>query len=366
MAVKYLAGNRIQGTNAERTAESLPSGTYTGWKELGRASGSRAVNAMLDVGSLPNKRYYMVLYDSLGGSGGYTSDIRFNTDVSSNYNYRQNICNASSANSKPADYVPSSAENFLNADGAGSDEYKFGVGYYSNLASNVKLGILDNTRSGSAGAGNAPSRSHFVHKWHNSSNAIDQIRLLNRGSNTSSSANLVVLGYDPTDTNTTDFWEELTPAGGIISESGESTLDTGTITSKKYLWLQLYSKGSTSSAMIGARFNDDGTNENTYAWNWQEDGNNVWTAVSQDEGMITAHGASTPAFSNQFIINESGQNKMAIGQVVEQNTAGAGTSPKRMLTSWKWDNSALVTRIRAFQMSGNFNAGSIMKVWGSN
>ena len=71
MAITYHAGRRIQGTAADRAEVPAVSG---GWKEVGRTTLGSA-NQFIDVESLPDKRYYMMLLDSHGQSstdgGGY-------------------------------------------------------------------------------------------------------------------------------------------------------------------------------------------------------------------------------------------------------------------------------------------------------
>ena len=49
MAIKYVGVKRVQGTEAERTATSLPAGTVTGWKLVGRTSLSSAAATPLAI-----------------------------------------------------------------------------------------------------------------------------------------------------------------------------------------------------------------------------------------------------------------------------------------------------------------------------
>ena len=61
--VEWLAGNRIRGTNAERTSttgfNSIPA-VAGGWVELGRTTLGSAGDD-ITVSSLADKRYYMIL-----------------------------------------------------------------------------------------------------------------------------------------------------------------------------------------------------------------------------------------------------------------------------------------------------------------
>ena len=85
MAIKTVGAKRLQGTNAERTATSLPSGTYAGWKEVGRFTATGTVSSM-PVTSLPDKRYYMYLSHYTTNADGQR--IEMNSDSGSNYSQR--------------------------------------------------------------------------------------------------------------------------------------------------------------------------------------------------------------------------------------------------------------------------------------
>ena len=64
MTIKYLDSKRLEGVAGDLTSPSLTSGTG-GWKEVGRTTlGSANANILVD--SLPDKRYYMILYADKG------------------------------------------------------------------------------------------------------------------------------------------------------------------------------------------------------------------------------------------------------------------------------------------------------------
>ena len=72
-------------------------------------------------------------------------------------------------------------------------------------------------------------------------------------------------------------------------------------------------------------------------------------------------------FYNLFIVNNSANEKLIIGHSVDPTATGAGTAPDRAEHVAKWVNtSAQITDIDFDSTSGNYAAGSIIKVWGSD
>ena len=347
----YRDSKRIVGTNTQRIGADAISG---GWKELGRISGSRTINNSLTVSSLADKRYYMILGESQGGAT-YTNDIRFNADSGSNYSIRQSVNGGTDG--------AYASQTFMNFDGTGSDTDKFGVGYIANLSTKEKLYQSHVVQRGSAGASNDPKRGEFAGKWANTSNAINSISMLNRGSGTSSGGELVVLGYDPDDTHTDNFWEQLVSdeASGSVA-----SLESGTISAKKYLWIQCYISGTSASTFCETVFNND-TGSN-YGSRGNQNGGTDFTRTSQsDLNMFESYSNTTGAFLNAFIINNSSNAKLGISHSVREGTSGAGNAPERDEVVFKWANtSSQITDISFTPQSGTINSGSFLKVWGSN
>jgi len=356
----YRDSKRIVGTNADKIGTPAVSG---GWKELGRISGSRTVNNSLTVSSLADKRYYMILGESQGGAT-YTNDIRFNADSGSNYAIRQSVNGGTDG--------AYTGQAFMNFDGTGSDTDKFGVGYIANISTKEKLYQSHVVQRSTAGAGNDPKRGEFAGKWANTSNAINSISMLNRGSGTSSAGELVVLGYDPDDTHTTNFWEQLTDK----SWTSGNAITTNTFATKKYLWIQgWYTQSGTSGHnrfRVGNGTIDTGSNYcQRYSVNGATDVatggaslnlNNLWAVVGQgsDAGIDRC-------FFNMFIINDGSKEKLITGSNVWSQTDGAGTVPERTEYACKWVNTSDQINIAEINIngSGSFSGGQI-KVWGSN
>ena len=353
MVITYHAGRRLQGTAAERTVSV--DAIQGGWKELSRTTLGSAGDT-IDVSSLGDKRYYMVLTNSIASGGSTDVAMRLNTDTGSNYASRRSIDGA-------ADETRTS--DTLGIINHFENETCLGVHYLANVSSKEKLGVGHFGLQGSAGAGNAPRRVENVGKWTNTSNAINAVNLFNNDTGSfDSGSECVVLGYDPDDTHTDNFWEEL---ADITLGSDASEISSGTITAKKYLWVQVYFHSASNSNDVLVRFNNDtGSNyAHRHAINYGSD-------TTQTSGtsikLIDRNGAAdTGRFVNFFAINHSTKEKLLIAHGLEEETSGAGNPPTSNECVAKWANtSSQITEIDCFTESGNLRSGARLRVWGSN
>ena len=348
MAITYHSGRRIQATQADFDGTPAVLG---GWKELARTTLGSSGDT-ISVSSLPDKRYYMLLTDSRP-SGNLNVGHRAGNgsiDTGNNYAKRPSINGASDITTHVNN------NNFLEIDGLNHTDNMFSVNYLSNLSSKEKLGIGHSVRQNTAGAGNAPNRTEYVGKWANTSDVIDTLQTINFGSgDLTSGSELVVLGYDPDDTHTDNFWEELATASGT-----GSSLDTGTFTAKKYLWVQCFCDG-TSSTNINYQFNGD--TGNNYAHRESINGASEATGINNSTTDNLTNTGTGTFFTNMFIVNNSSNEKLWINHGM-QATTGAGNAPARRETVGKWTNTSdQITRIVA---NSAFGTDSFIKVWGSN
>jgi hypothetical protein len=225
-------------------------------------------------------------------------------------------------------------------------------------------------RSVTTGAGQAPQRSEVVSKWvpSTASDTVGKFQMMN-GGNYANGSEVVVLGWDPTDTHTTNFWEEL--ASVDLTSGASTSLSTGTFTAKKYLWVQIFSKKGTSSTIQPSlKVGTGGTiaTGSPYAFRWSNDGASDPTpSVNLAMCPIAWLGADVH-FSNTFIINNSGNEKLFINHSVANVTAGAGTAPQRVESVGKFANtSGQINIIDLYDWdSRSLSTETIMKVWGSD
>ena len=361
--VDWLAGKRIKGTSTERTNSFIPS--VGGWVEVGRTTlGSLADD--ITVSSLPDKRYYMILRSVTGtGSTQASGQLGYNSiDTGTNYTTRYNDNGGSDG--------ALTSTRFHGYDGY-DDKPELTVQYIANYATKEKLVINHTVNQATAGAGYAPRRRESVWKWTNTSNALNIYNCWDGGSGQhKSGSEVVVLGWDPTDTHTSNFWEEL---ASVELGSANNAIDSGVFTAKKYIWIQVAITGSSGSEdnhniQVGNTTIDNGYN---YSTRYNIDGG-IGTDGEQLNQTVLKPSfnigySNERSFFNCFIINNSANEKLFMGHTIRFATAGAGVAPSRCEFVGKWDNTTnQFDRISYKHQNGatTFNTGSIMKVWGSD
>jgi len=317
-----------------------------GWVELGRTTlGSAGDN--IDITSLDDKRYYMLLTYVLD-SGSMTPRLRLNSDTGTNYAIR------GSTNGGADSTVPS-ADTMAMANFSGEDIFQ--VQYVANYATKEKLVISHSIDQVTAGASTAPSRSEFVGKHAQTSNPISAVNVVNQNAGSfASGSEVVVLGWDPADSHTNNFWEEL----GTDSGTG-STLDVS-FTSKKYLWIQAY-VGDAESIIFQCG-NSSVDTGNNYAMRYSTDGGADATSTSR-ANLIPTTGSSNH-FLNMFVINNASNEKLFIVHTIAQNTAGATNAPSRRELVGKWVNTSNQINVIKLTAGSSYSAESIVKVWGAD
>ena len=349
MAIEWLAGNRLRGTTAERPSASLQS--VGGWKEVGRTTLASNGDS-LDVSSLTNKRYYMVLLDHQA-NGSSQPNGRFNSDSGSNYCYRYD--------NDGSDGTGTSNSNMKTSNGWNTSEY--GVWYISNLAGKQKASFYQCSTDRGSGAGTAPSRSSTGNKWSNTSDAISSINFTQGGGggNFKAGSECVVLGYDPADSHTTNFWEELSS----VTTTSSGTISSGTITAKKYLMYNIIGKKASGTGTESARFRFNGDTGSNYAQRNAINGTH-YTYGSQSSANIGGDGntAGEMTMYTGFIINNASTEKLWLGFSAFGNSTGNNIGNKGKIFD-KWANTSdQITSIEC--MGTTFDAGAKMTIWGSD
>ena len=357
--VDWLAGKRVRGTSSERTPLGVTLGGtgVGGWVELGRTTLGSA-SETLEVTDFADKRYLMFLIDGKPVSSEFQTVLQTGNssfDTGSNYASRSSENGGADGTNTSFPYNQLSPSTSLSE--------LFAVGYWANYASKEKLVQVWATKRETAGAANAPSRKESVGKWANTSNVIDRLRVNENGSGTiNTNSEMVVLGWDPADTHTNNFWEEL--ASVDLGSDGDN-LSSGTITAKKYLWVQYWLDISGSNQANITFNNDTGTN---YAYRRSEDGGADATTTSVANIRQHNSASSVYRFGNLFIVNNASNEKLVTSDVLEVVTTGAATAPQRMEVVGKWDNTSnQITEIDIDNPNaGDFLTGSKLRVWGAD
>ena len=346
-------------SNSLQTAQAAGGGAggIGGWVELARTTLSSSSNS-IDITSLPDKRYYMLIGHKIPtGSADFVWRVGNSTiDTGSNYASRF-------SDNGGADGTQTS-NNKLLGDNGGSTTPSIQLGYISNLSNKEKLYIGHATTQNTAGAGTAPIRRESVAKWTNTSNVIDTISGIQQESGSfASGSEAIILGWDPADTHTTNFWEEL----ASVENSGVTdNLSSGTFTAKKYLWVQFYLKPSGNNTQRLLTFNND-TGSN-YSRRNSNAGGADGTSTSQANINLADSSGAEYGFYNMFIINNSSNEKLGILHSNVALATGAAAAPWRQEYAFKWTNtSSQITEIDLTNAGAGVDYSiSGMKVWGSD
>jgi hypothetical protein len=331
-----------------------------GWKEVARHTLGSNANPIL-ASSIPDKRYYMVLYHTKHSSGSWNQPrVRFgngSTDAGSNYTQRYVFDYASS------DTTTAPNTYFLGWAGSGNNPNQplFGMFHVANKSDKEKLVIHHATDNDATGNSDAPRSVEQVAKWTNISNVIDRIELnsASGSSNFTSGDEIVVLGWDPDDNHTDNFWEEL--ANVNLASAGDN-ISSGTFTAKKYLWVQCFMEQTNNTITGNITFNGD-TGGN-YCRRRSNNGGSQ--SVGLGENSIDVRGGeSKNRFENMFIKNIAGDEKLVIGHHVV-TTAGDDQTPDRTEYKAKWTNTSnQITSINFNNIdSGDYGTKSFIRVWG--
>jgi len=200
-----------------------------GWVEIGRTT-LGSTSDSITVSSLADKRYYLVLSDAIQLAAANINVKKRvgngSLDTGSNYSFRQSLDGAADTTGVSQTSISPSL-----AGSSAADTHVFDIGYWANLSSNEKLYQGWQTNVQIAGAGTSPRRREIAAKWDNTANVMDTIGIFNDdGGDYKTGSEVVVLGWDPTDTHTNNFWEEL---ASVEITSAAATIDSGTITAKK-------------------------------------------------------------------------------------------------------------------------------------
>lgn len=389
MTIQYLSSKRVEGLDAEKdtipvnflengysfTALDTPqeyiwNGVDTwvpiggvapagvgGWKELARQTLS--VNGNFDIAVFNNKSYLQFLLHGVGGGGDAQNvDVLVNGDVSNNYSDRLSTNGLTdTTNINGADMSWDGGNGSIDV-----NTQFFVNSYCANLANKEKLFIGQTVGdAGATGAGNVPQRAENYNKWSNTIDAITQIGTPT-GENYPAGSELVVLGWDPADDNTGGFWEELASA----TETSGDTLSSGAFNPKKYLWVQAWVKYTGAGGTLEQTFNTDvsASYASRDSYNGGADGESPnANNIDWDRGVTDNY-----YFINQFIINNSANEKLCIGHQNRVGTVGSGVAPDRSERVDKWANtSSQITQIDFNNSIGGVDiANAVLKVWGSD
>ena len=329
------------------------------YQELGR---TKLTGASDDISvTFTAKPYLMVLCNYISGGTQIDGRLFFNGDGGSggSTNYAWRLQRDGNVNaSYGSTYGINTEEYYFNT----AFQYYF-INNFSDYEKLVTGGNCHDLQSGAASV--APTRCSTVGKWVTTGSQITTVATTNIDSGDyAAGSELVVLGYDPADTAGDSIWEEL---ASVELTGNNSTIDSGTFTAKKYLWVEINSLGN---GAINNRLRFNGSAATDYAWRILGNGGYDGTATSQTGLPIGNGNAVSPdnALDVMYIINQADQQKLCINWTATDEGLTASNAPQSNVVYGKWSNSSdSITQIELVNTgAGDFNTGSSMKVWGFN
>ncbi len=161
-------------------------------------------------------------------------------------------------------------------------------------------------------------------------------------------------------------WGKATSVDG----DGTSAFSSSTFTSSDFMTILNFTEATTALNdyfRVGNNTIDSGSN---YAWRSSQNGTSDGTGTSRSEGLIN-QSATTDAgevgFRVIYVINKASEEKLFIGNVVDQVASGAGTAPNRRECANKWANTSnQINTVGSYTASGTYNANSNISVLGSD
>ena len=325
MAIKYLAGKRIQGTAAERATLNTASPPQTSWKEIGRATAGSGGSSSITTSTFTAKDNIMILYNSFGADPYMRVGTGGTIDTTQKYTTRYSEMGGADGTNLQGSthgllwYVNGGA-------GASGSEGVFGVTEGINHASHAKLFTLRSVDNASGtGAGTATGR--YEREMRYDVNAqINIARLYNPSGTLDEGSEIVVLGCDNDEADSgTNYWQEL---ASTTLTSTANEIDSGTFAAKKYLWVELNVIGDGTISGSDLQFNGD-TNS-SYSRRYSNDGASDDTGTS--ESTLGGGTGGNYGRNHWFIVNRANREKLAVGQAMWGST-GAANNPCLLYTS---------------------------------
>ena len=144
--------------------------------------------------------------------------------------------------------------------------------------------------------------------------------------------------------------------------STSDTIDSGTITAKKFLNIQVH---TISSGQVTAnyRFNSDsGTNYSRR----QSSNGSEGTGINQTLVLAGWGETGETTYVNSYVINIADEEKLVITHLIANGTNGSANVPNRREIVGKWTNTSdQITNVEVFNNDlGDFASDSELVVWG--
>lgn len=371
MAVKYLAGNRLTGTDAERLAMTTSSQVVsnTSWKELtnGRGTVSGSSASSIATGTFTAKDNLMILFHIIA-DGATVTDLHFNTDDSDG-NYDKSDSDNGGGNS-----ISTGSDVFEDIHKTTSYE-AWGYGYIRNKLDGVKyvkITSMKNNATGTSGNTTLEQRKYFG-AW-NPDTATDRITKMTMTAGAGSlgvGTEILVLGFDDDEPDTgTNYWQQI---GNNTLESNAGDLDVTIASPKKYMMVN-YSGIPDGAVDIAGRCGTGGSVDTGSNYmkkecdNFGTFGNSVSTDIlGWGKGGGISGGVETQGWG--YMVNVDGSEKMWLSEGMDTGGSGASSASNVRENAGKFvttSGQVNIFRLIEYGQSGQLGTGTELTVWGGD
>ena len=157
-------------------------------------------------------------------------------------------------------------------------------------------------------------------------------------------------------------WAKL---GTTTLGSAGDTIDTGTVTSTKFIQLLIH---TVTSGVTNPRITHNGDSASVYARRGSNKGGADFTGTST---AYIDHGESGTwdTFTMSYICNIAGEEKLHILWYMDQQTAGAGTAPNRLEFVFKYvpsPDADITSTLETNSGAGDYDTSSNITVLGTD
>ena len=377
MAIKYLSGDRLQGTSAERAAITLTDYTPTGdLVELGRATHSGNTNAYVELTNISTTADHLQILGVVIGGG--NCEMRMGgTSVETNaYFNRSHAVNSGT----PSANVNVNVHEFMSNTPSNSDNVRFFVWDIQNVAGREKMGVMRGMDNDN-GDTNVPDAYIGNFSYAGQADLNEQLRTFwyeddNRNTSTpfKTGTEIVVIGQNYSGTEVTGsttppntgFWELL---GEHTASSTVNELKVTEFAKKKYLKFQFQKHSSGDGGrhpLARVYVNNSEVTGSDYHNRYSENGasftsnttNTMYTNVDNS-------GAGTYLITG-YICNIADKNKMVMTNVLDCGEIGGAREVQRREYYTNINQSSNQIDGLKFYDSGSANwlTGSSLKIWG--
>ena len=368
MAVKYLAGDRLIGTAAERTAMTTSSTVVsnTSWKEVGRGTVTGSTATSIATGTFTAKDNYMIMFHIIA-DGSTVTKLHFNDD-NSDGNYQKADSDNGAGNS-----IENGIDTLTGIHKTTAYQ-AWGYGYVRNkLDGSKRLQIYAMKNNATGVSGTLEQRKYFG-AW-NPDTATDRITKMTMtagGATLGVGTEILVLGMDDDEADSgTNYWQQI---GKNALTSASDDLDVTIASPKKYMMVNYHAIPS-GGIDIAGRCGISGSVATTDSFYTKQECDNWGTFGSSAQADILGWGkGSGGAYDAQgwgYMVNKDGSEKMWLSSGQDNGGDGSGNVGAVRENAGKFvTTSGQVNIFRLIQYGGggygDMASGTECTVWGGN